>query len=325
MKSRNLFSRRLALAGAAATVFMSVIGVQAQAGNLVLYTASNDAIEKSVLDAFKASHPDINVSTTNMSTGPITEKAIAEMSNPQADVVWMVNNFALKQLKDSGALQPYSPPDSIVDKAFMDPDGFWIGHNGTVMALAVNTKLIKEKGLPMPKGWVDLIKPVYKGQITVAAPTKSGTGFTIISTMQDAFGANFVDNLHQNIFQYNSSGSAAARQVGGGETVIGLSYDTAIMQQVKVNSNVEMVLGSLSPNVIEGAGLLSGAPHEAEGKIFLNWLFSKAGLSVLDPHIGLGAAKGFGKINQDEVSLWKLRRPVNAENFKRTWAKKYEK
>jgi ABC-type thiamine transport system substrate-binding protein len=36
-------------------------------------------------------------------------KALAEMSNPQADVIWMVNNFALEKLKESGAIQPYAP------------------------------------------------------------------------------------------------------------------------------------------------------------------------------------------------------------------------
>ena len=41
-----------------------------------------------------------------------------------------------------------------------------MGHNATVMAMAVNTKLLKEKNLPMPTTWEDLIKPVYKGAIT---------------------------------------------------------------------------------------------------------------------------------------------------------------
>ena len=80
------------------------------------------------------------------------------------------------------------------------------------MAMAVNTKLLEDRNLPMPKDWTDLIKPVYKGYITIAAPTKSGTGLSIFSTMHDVFGWNFIDNLHENIFQYNSSGSAAARQ-----------------------------------------------------------------------------------------------------------------
>jgi len=132
---------RTVLAGAIITALATFGAVAAQAGDLVLYTASNDKIEKDIVEAFKKAHPDINVSSVKMSTGPITEKAIAEMSNPQADVIWMVNNFALDKLKEVGALQPYAPQKSVVDEAFVDPDGFWYGHNGTIMAMAVNTKL----------------------------------------------------------------------------------------------------------------------------------------------------------------------------------------
>lgn len=295
------------------------------AGELVLYTASNSKIEKDIMDSFKKAHPEITVKSVNMSTGPITEKTIAEMNNPQADVIWMVNHFALEKLKESGALQPYSPKNSIVSPAFIDPDGFWYGHNGTIMAMAVNEKLLKEKGLPAPKDWVDLIKPEYKGFITVAAPTKSGTGFTIFANMNDMFGWNFIDNIHQNIFQYNSSGSAAARQVGGGETVIGLTYDTAILQQMDANNDVSMVIGRMSPNIIEGGGLIAGAPNEAEGKVFMDWLYGEDGMKALEPHVGVGAAPGYGKIDLAQVHMWKMRRPVDQDQFKRDWSGKYEK
>ncbi len=260
-----------------------------------------------------------------MSTGPITEKAIAEKANPQADVIWMVNDIALEQLKEAGALEPYEPANSPIDEAFKDPDGFYMGHNATVMGMAVNTKLLEEKGLPMPTTWEDLIKPVYRGQITVAAPTKSGTGLSIFTTMVDAMGWNFIDNLHQNIFQYNSSGSAAARQTGGGETVIGLSYDTAILQQVNAGVPVELVIGRISPNVMEGGGLLAGGPNPKEGKIFLDWLFGEAGAKVFAPHVGIGAVPGYGNIDLSKVHLWKMRRPLDANEFKRKWASLYEK
>lgn len=324
MKSLSRLSRRIVLAGVAATM-LAAGATTADAKDLVLYTASNSKIEKDIMDAFKAAYPDINVSSVSMSTGPITEKAIAEKANPQADVIWMVNNFALDKLKEEGALQPYAPKGSVISEAFIDPDGFWYGHNGTVMGMVVNKKLLAEKGLPMPTDWVDLINPVYKGHITVAAPTKSGTGYTIFSYMWDMFGDNFIENLHENIFQYNSSGSAAARQVSGGETVIGLSYDTALMQQVQANPDVVMVIGRMSPNIIEGAGLVAGAPHEAEGKVFLDWLMSDAGMKVFAPHIGVGAAPGYGVIDMSKVTMWTLRRPIDQDEFKRTWAKKYEK
>ena len=313
----------VALAGLVAA---GILGPKAaKAGELVLYTASNEKIERVMMEAFKIKYPDINVSTINMSTGPIVERAIAEKANPQADVIWMINGIALEQLKAAGALEPYVPKNSPVVEDFRDDDGFYMGHNATVMAMAVNTKLLKEKNLPMPTTWEDLIKPVYKGAITVAAPTKSGTGLSIFSTMVDMFGWNFIDNLHQNIFQYNSSGSAAARQTASGETVIGLSYDGAILQQVNAGVPVEMVIGRISPNVVEGAGLLAGAPHAKEGKIFLDWLFSAEGAKVLGPFIGIGAVPGYGTIDMDKVHLWKMRRPLDANAFKKKWASLYEK
>lgn len=317
MTKRLLAALAVAALGAAATL-------PAEARELVLYTASNPKIEKDVMDAFSKANPDIEVKSVNMSTGPITEKAIAEMGNPQADVIWMVNDFALDKLKEAGALEPYEPKGSIIADAFKDLDGFYNGHNATIMAMAVNKKLLAEKHLPVPTDWVDLIKPEYKGQVTVAAPTKSGTGFTIFANMNDMFGWNFIDNLHANIFQYNSSGSAAARQAGGGESAIGLSYDTAILQQTEANPDVEMVVGRMSPTIIEGAGLVAGAPHPDEGKAFLDWLFGPGGMKALAPHVGIGAAPGYGNVDLSSVHLWKLRRPVDQDEFKRAWAQKYE-
>lgn len=297
----------------------------AQARELVLYTASNPEIEKKITEAFKKKYPDINVKAVNDSTGPITERIIAEKARPQADVVWMINDIALNQLKAAGALEPYEPKGSPISPEFRDPDGFWVAHNATVMGMAVNTKKLEEDNLPMPMTWEDLIKPVYKGQITIAAATKSGTGLSIFSTLVDAFGWNYVDNLHQNIFQYNESGSAAARQAGRGETAIGLSYDTALIQQVRAGVGVEMVIGRISPNVLEGAGLIADAPRAQEAKQFLDWLFSEEAAKVFHPYVGAAAVPGYGSVDLKQVYLWKMRRPLDANEFKRQWATRYQK
>lgn len=302
-----------------------VAGPGAEAGNLVLYTASNPKIEKDVMEAFQKKHPDVKVNAINQSTGPITQRIIAEKANPQADVVWMMADNALEQLKKAGVLEPYQPKGSPVLKDFRDPDAFYIGHNATVMAMAVNTKLLKEKNVPAPTTWEDLIKPEYKGMIAVAAPTKSGTGLSIFSTMLDAFGWNFIDNLHQNVFQYGTSGSQPARQAGAGEAPIGLTYDIAVLQQKDAGLPVEMVVGRISPNVIEGAGLIAKGPNPKEGRLFMDWLFSAEGIKVLAPHVGIGAVPGVGFIDVTKVHLWKMRRPLDPDAFKREWAAKYEK
>ena len=325
MTKGNREKNRAISAAAAAAMAVVLAAFPAVAQKLVLYTASNPEIEKVVMDAFMKAHPAIKVEAINLSTGPVVQRAIAEKANPQADVIWMINDVAMNQLKAAGVFEPYEPKGVKVPEGFRDPDGFWTAHNATIMAMAVNTKLLKEKNLPMPATWEDLTKPVYKGAISVAAATKSGTGLSIATTMYDSYGWDFLDRLHANIFQYQSSGSAPARQAAAGEVVIGLTYDTAIVQQIRAGQPIEMVYGGLSPNVLEGAGLVTKGPNPKEGKLFMDFLFGPEAGKAFAPFVGIGAAPGVSNVDLSKVKMWKMKKPIDAEAFKREWAAKYEK
>jgi iron(III) transport system substrate-binding protein len=54
-----------------------------------------DGANAPLLAAFRNKHLEIEVKLDSGSTGPITERAIAEKQRPQADVVKLVNNIAL--------------------------------------------------------------------------------------------------------------------------------------------------------------------------------------------------------------------------------------
>ncbi len=69
--------KRSHLLTAALTGLLGLAGTH-EAWSLVLYTASNEQLEKIVIDAFREAHPDIKVESVNMSTGPITQRLIAE-------------------------------------------------------------------------------------------------------------------------------------------------------------------------------------------------------------------------------------------------------
>lgn len=297
----------------------------AMAQKLVLYTASNPEIEKTILAAFAKVQPNIKVESINLSTGPVVQRAIAEKANPQADVVWMINDIALNQLKAAGVFEPYEPKGSKIPDEFRDPDGFWTAHNGTIMAMGVNTKLLKEKNLPMPTSWEDLGKPAYKGTISVASATKSGTGLSIMSTLYDAYGWDYLDKLHANVFQYSPSGSTPVRMAASGEVVIGLTYDIAIVQQIRAGQPIEIVYGGMSPNILEGAGLVAKGPNPKEAKLFLDWLFSPEAGEIWRPFVGIGVSPGVSNVDTSKVKMWKMKKPLDAEAFKREWAAKYEK
>jgi len=314
--------------GVGVLVGVLALGLAATAAagqKVVLYTASNDEIEKVVMQAFKKAHPEITVEAINLSTGPIAQRAIAEKANPQADVVWMINDVALNQLKAAGVFEPYEPKGAKVPEGFRDPDGFWTAHNATIMALAVNTKLLREKNLPMPATWEDLTKPVYKGMVTMPAATKSGTGFAIAVTMYDAYGWGYLDRLHANIFQYQSSGSAPARAAAAGEVAIGLTYDTAVIQQIRAGQPIEMVYGGMSPNVMEGAGLVAKGPNPKQGKLFMDFLFGPEAGKAFAPFVGISCVPGVANVDVAKVKMWKMKKPIDAEAFKRDWAARYEK
>ena len=52
---------------------------------------------------------------------------------------------------------------------------------------------------------------------------------------------------------------------------------------------------------------------------------SEDAIKVYAPYVGAATAPGFGNIDLANISLWKMKRPVDANEFKREWAKKYEK
>ncbi|UXN76182.1 extracellular solute-binding protein (plasmid) [Devosia sp. A8/3-2] len=161
---------------------------------------------------------------------------------------------------------------------------------------------LADKGLPMPATREDLIKPAYKNEIAMPSPMQSGTGTTILTTFVDAFGWPFVENLHENVYQYSDGGSGGAQLAGTGEVTIGLSYDTTCYATQSSGRPVDVVFGRITPNTSEGGGPVASAQHPEEAKIFLDWLASKGAAEILGDSVGATAVPGYGLVNLDEVT-----------------------
>lgn len=289
------------------------------AREVVLYNAS-DSVNTALVAAFKKAHPDIEVKFVSGSTGPITERAIAEKGKPQADVVYLVNNVALEQLKQAGVFEPYAPRDSKIAPAFRDPDDFYNKYFATTMCMVVNKDRLAQKKLPMPTTWEDLIKPAYAKEIALPSPLKSGTGGAILTTFVDAFGWPFVENLNENVYQYSDGGSGGAALAGAGEVAIGLTFDTTCFETKSSGKPVDIVYGRITPNVSEGGGLVTGGPNPAEGKIFLDFMASEEAAQVLGKVVGATAVPGHGLVDLTQITLWQMRRPVDIAAFRRDFA-----
>ena len=204
----------------------------AQRTPILVYTALETDQLKPYKDAFEAAVKDVEIRWVRDSTGVITAKLLAEKANPQADVVAGLAATSLLVLEQEGMLTPYAPKGvAAPNQRFVDPKKppMWVGMDVWGATICFNTVEAKKRNLPKPETWKDLLKPVYKGQITMPHPASSGTGFLDVTAWLQLYGEaegwKYMDALHENIAQYVHSGSKPCRQAGAGEFVMGISFE----------------------------------------------------------------------------------------------------
>lgn len=211
---------------------LSVPLALAQRTPILVYTALETDQLKAYKDTFENSVKDVEIRWVRDSTGVITAKLLAEKANPQADVVLGLAATSLLVLEQEGMLTPYSPKGvEALNQRFVDPKKppMWVGMDVWGATICFNTVEAQKRNLPRPESWKDLLKPIYRGQITMPHPASSGTGFLDVTAWLQLFGEaegwKYMDALHENIAQYVHSGSKPCRQAGAGEFVMGISFE----------------------------------------------------------------------------------------------------
>jgi iron(III) transport system substrate-binding protein len=143
-----------------------------------------------------------------------------------------------------------------------------------------NTVEGQKKGIPKPETWADLVKPVYKGQITMPNPASSGTGYFDVTawlqTMGEAGGWKYMDALHENIAQYTHSGSKPCRQSGAGEFVVGISFDFRGNDVKAKGAPVELVFPKEGLGWdLEAVGIVKTTKKMDAAKKLVDWVATK--------------------------------------------------
>ena len=104
------------------------------------------------------------------------------------DIFWASAPDAFEVLKKNSLLQKYQPKaQGLASKVGVypvnDPQGFYVGFAASGYGIMFNTRYTRANGLPAPKEWDDLKKPVYHGHIGISAPSRSGTTHLTVETI----------------------------------------------------------------------------------------------------------------------------------------------
>lgn len=255
---------------------------------VTIYTSLETDETVKYLELARKEMPDLDIDIIRLSTGELGARMLAEKDNPQADLVWGWAVTGMEEFIPRGLFEPYKPKGvEKLDQRFVHPQHFYVGIDMYIAAFCVNTKVLSEKKLPMPKGWNDLLDPRFKGLVTMPNPVASGTGFLQVSSILQMHGAKegkedgweFLKKLDRNIGQYIKSGSRPARMTAAGEFAVGASFDFVVAELKKQGFPVEFVFP------IEGAGyeveanaLLKGAKNPRAARRFLDWAIGESAM-----------------------------------------------
>ena len=274
------------------SVFLFVAAATAKE-TVVVYTSLENEEVVEYLKAAKKGLPDLDIQAIRLSTGELGARMLAEKDNPQADLIWGWAVTNMSEFVPKGMLVPYKPKGwEMIPANFKDPAGYWTAIDLYAAALVPNTKVLEQKNLPMPKGWNDLLNPVYKDMLIMPNPASSGTGFLQVASLlvmldpdyktkpvEENKAWDFLKELDKNMGQYIKSGSKPAKLTAAGEYAVGCSFAFVYSSLKKKGFPVALVMPEEGAGFeLEANALLKGAKHEAAAKKFLDWALSEGAM-----------------------------------------------
>lgn len=231
---------------------------------------------------------------TDMSSAEEIQKFKAERNNPQADVGDIGIQFAPIAVRE-GVTMPYKNSywNEIPDWA-KDPDGNWVVWYTGVISFLVNTDLVPE----VPRTFADLLKPEYKGKISMNDPRQAANANWAVFAASFAFGGDEhnVDPGLDFFAKLAKSGnitpvSPTPANIEKGEAPIVINWDFLNLYQrdrLKGRIPLEVVIPQDGTVVGAYASIINRwAPRPNVAKLWQEWVFSNQGQILL--------AKGYAR------------------------------
>ena len=259
-------------------------------GQLVIYSPNSDAL-LAAAEAFGEQYG-IEVLIQPLGTGEALEKIVAEVENPQADVLYGGVNYA-NAYKYAEYFEQYTAAgDDKLPEAYQNTNGVATHYclDGSA-ALLVNVEALEALGISIDdfKGYADLLRPDLKGagKIAMGNPAKSSSAWAELTNMLLVMGDEAYDEkawawVNEFIGQLDGildSSSAIYKGVVSGEYVVGVSYeDPCVGLLVDGADNVKLVYPEEGAVWLPaGTAIIKNAKNMDNAKLFLDWLISAEG------------------------------------------------
>lgn len=248
---------------AVSTIATLLVGCGEKKESVLIYTSREDYVVEYLTKRLEEEFPNYDITVEYMSTGNHAAKLLAEGTATECDITHDLEYGYLYKLDQQNILANLSDFDqSIYCDDLLESKNYIIEfRNGG--AIILNTELLAQKGLEEPTCYEDLLKPEYKGLISMPNPKASGTGYMFLKSLVNTWGEDeafaYFDALTPNVLQYTSSGSGPVNALLQGEAAIGLGMTGQAVTKINEGAPLKVVyFEEGSPFSLYGQAIISG-------------------------------------------------------------------
>lgn len=190
--------------------------------------------------------PEYDITLNDIDTGSLAAKLAAEGKDGDIDIIMELETSYLVKCKDSLAtldavdFSPYVENLIPADKKYCP----WLMNSAGII---INRKLLADKGAAVPTSYNDLLKPEYKGLVSMPSPKSSGTGYMFLLNLANAWGEDaafeYFDKLSENMSGagFTTSGSGPVKALLQGEAAIGLGITYQAVNEINSGAELEVI------------------------------------------------------------------------------------
>jgi len=249
---------------------LSACGNESKAKTITIYSTAEDYRNEMARQMLAEKFPEYDINLVDIDTGTLAAKLFAEGAETDADIIMELESTYLEKV--SGSLAVLDSVDFSVYTEDLVPEHHkyapWYRLSGGII---VDKDALAAKGLDVPASYDDLLKPEYKGLISMPSPKSSSTGYIFLLNMVNERGEAaafaYFDQLAENMSGqgFTTSGSGPVKALLTGEATIGLGIVYQAVELVNVGSNFEIIFFSEgAPYTTGGSAVIAGRETDAD-------------------------------------------------------------
>jgi iron(III) transport system substrate-binding protein len=243
-------------------LFGIVISCKKESNEVLIFSSSEDFRIEYFQKRLNEQFPQYVVTVNYITTGNLAAKLKAEGTSTDCDIIGEMDYAYLEGIIDS--LADLSSYDS---SPFLDElvptHHRYLPFVKSAGCIIINKNFLTARNLPIPTSYQDLIRPEYRGVLSMPNPKSSGTGYFFLKNLVNAWGENaafeYFDMFAENVLQFTSSGSGPVNALIQGEAGIGLGLTLTVVTAINNGMPLSIIyFEEGSPYSMYGMGIIKG-------------------------------------------------------------------